>query len=589
MADQLTPIPLVTPGFKGLNTAQGSVPDLDPAWAIVCQNFVFDVSGRIAARQGWLSQTVSAVESGAPIKSMGELALANGSTFVVFALNHKIYTGTTTPTNITGALTPTGDNWQWVTFNGAIYGIQAGHPLIMWNGTGNFAAAPLAPAKSFTASIATGSPYGTMTVTAVASGVLGTGDIITSGAAAGTQIVAQLGGITGGAGTYSVNISQTVASGAMTVAAGVVPTGGSCGLAAFGRLWILNSDNQTISYCALLDATTWNGVGAGSLNMTTVWTKGIDAVVGVYAAGSKLVIFGTRHIVIYADSSGAVIGLNPQNMFAFDTIEGTGLAARDSVQSTAEGDLTFLSPTGVQSLGRLITSGKNNPVAALDPQIHDYFNGYFVNETPAAIRSAYSPLNRFYIILLPASGRAFCYDTRQPLQDGTLRVTEWPAVTWTALVNQKSGAVLFGEKGVVGPYGGYTDNGATYQIVWNSPQLALKSSIANQPSYENNLKILKRLKAVLYFGGTTALTFTWGVDFQGLSNSKQISLQGVLSEYGIAQYGINEYGGGAGLTIQGFPLSNSGRWLQFGFFATINGYQVALQQLDAFVKIGAMV
>jgi hypothetical protein len=588
MADQLQPVPLVTPGFQGLNTAQASVPDLDPSWAIVCQGFVFDVTGRLASRQGWLNLTTTPITGTPSIASIGELALANGTTYVVSAANNKLYSGTTTPTDITGSLTITGNNWQWLVFNGAIYGVQAGHPLIMWNGSGNFILAPLAPAKSFTASIA----GNVLTVTAVASGVLGGLDLISgTGVTTGTQIVAQLSGVTGGIGTYQLNQSMTVASEAMTVAAGVVPTGGSCGVAAFGRLWILGSDNQTIYYCALLDATTWNGVGAGSLNMSTVWTRGTDQVIGIAAAGSKLVIFGTKQIVIYADSAGSVLGLNPQNLYVYDTIEGTGLSARDTVQPTGEGDLTFLSPTGVQSLQRLLAAGKDNPVASLDVHIHDYFQSYFAIETPAAVRSLYSPVNRFYIILLPTSQRAFCYDTRVKLQGGAqlgelpgaLRVTEWPSLTWTSLCNLKNGNVLFGEKGVIGQYGGYTDNLNTYQVSLVTPNFALK------PNYENHQKILKRMKTVLYFGGTTTAVFTWGVDFLGLNQSCVLTLTGALSEYDIAQYGINEYGGGAGLSVNSFPLSNSGRWIQFGMSATINGDQLAIQQLDAYVKIGNMV
>lgn len=514
MADQLQPIPLVTPGFKGLNKAQASVPDLDPGWAIECQNFIFDQSGRLSSRNGWTVTTSSPLGGTPAIQSMGELALASGSTFVVSAANNKLYSGTTALTDITGALTITGNNWQWITFNGAIYGIQTGHPLIKWNGVGNFAT--------------------------------------------------------------------------LTASSGTVPTGGSCGLAAFGRLWILNSDNQTISYSDLLSDVAWGTTGAGSVNMATVWTRGIDQVIGLGAAGSKLVIFGSRQIVIYADSAGSIIGLNPQNLYVYDTIEGTGLAARDTVQSTGEGDLTFLSPTGVQSLQRLLSSGKDNPVASLDPQIRDYFNGYFINETPAAIRSAYSPSNRFYLILLPISGRVFCYDTRVRLQDGSLRVTEWPSITWSSLVNLKSGALLFGESGVVGQYTGYLDKGLnSYNLVYNSPNLALAGQ--GDANFENRMKILKRIKAVLYYGGSSTVTFSWGVDFLGLNQSTQITLTGTLSEYGIAQYNINEYGGGAGLQILSFPLTNSGRWVQFGFTAPVNGSVVALQQLDAFVKIGNMI
>lgn len=531
MADQLQPVPLITPGFKGLNTAQASVPDLDPGWAIVCQNFVFDATGRLASRNGWTQTTATPIAGLPAIVSQGELALANGSVFVVSAANGKLYSGTTTLTDITGSLTITSDNWQWLTFNGAIYGVQAGHPLIFWNGTGNFA----------------------------------------------------------------VN----------AVSGGTAPTGGTCGLAAFGRLWILDSDNQTIQYSALLDATTWNGVSAGSINMATVWTKGIDQVIGIAAAGNLLVIFGTKQIIMYADSAGSALGINPQNLYVKDTIEGTGLAARDTVQSTGEGDLTFLSPTGVQSLQRLITSGRDNPVAALDMQIRDYFNGFFVNENIAAVRSIYSPLNRFYLILLPASGRAFCYDTRQRLQDGSLRVTEWPAVTWTSVVTQKSGAVLYGEKGIVGTFGGYFDNGVSFTVNYASPNLAL-SSQDPKSSFENKTKILKRIKAVLYYGGASTVIFSWGVDFQGLSSVQSIALNGGIAEYGTAEYGTNgkfnvtlappltgvtyaEYGGSAGLIIIGFPISRAGRWIQFGFSAPISGSQVAIQQFDAFVKIGNMV
>lgn len=511
MADQLQPVPLVTPGYKGLNKSQSSVPDLDPGWGIECQNFVMDPTGRLASRSGWVKQTTTPLAGTPAIVAQGELALANGNVFVVSAANNKLYSGTTTLTDITGSLTITGNNWQFFTWNAAIYGVQVGHPLIKWTGSGNFTT--------------------------------------------------------------------------ITPSSGTVPTGGNSGTGAFGRLFIVGSDNQTIFYCNLLDDTAWSVTGAGSLNMGTVWTKGIDQIVALAAVGAKLVIFGTKQIILYADTNSGVIGLNPNatTFGVYDTIEGTGLAARDTIQATGEGDLTFLSPTGVQSLQRLLSSGRDNPLAPLDAQIRDYFNGYFVAETPNAIRSCYSPANRFYLILLPVSQRIFCYDTRTKLQDGSLRVTEWPSITHTALVSQKSGNLLFGNAGVVGIYSGFLDNNVTYTVLLNTPNFALS------PNFENRRKILKRLKAVLYYGGNTNITFMWGVDFQGLTNAKQVALTGALSEYSIAQYSINEYGGGAGLTIQEFPISLTGRWMQFGFAAIVNGSQIAIQQLDCFVKIGNMV
>jgi hypothetical protein len=67
---------------------------------------------------------------------------------------------------------------------------------------------------SFTASIATT----TMTVTAVGSGTLAVGQLITgTGVTAGTTILAQLTGSAGSTGTYTVSASQTVSSTTITI------------------------------------------------------------------------------------------------------------------------------------------------------------------------------------------------------------------------------------------------------------------------------------------------------------------------------------------------------------------------------------
>lgn len=66
---------------------------------------------------------------------------------------------------------------------------------------------------------------GTLTVTSLTSGVLAVGQVLTGGAnavAAGTAITAQVSGTVGGAGVYTVNISQSCAS---TATASVVGSG----------------------------------------------------------------------------------------------------------------------------------------------------------------------------------------------------------------------------------------------------------------------------------------------------------------------------------------------------------------------------
>lgn len=85
------------------------------------------------------------------------------------------------------------------------------------NLTGTTTVAGGAVAASVTGSIAAD----VLTVTAVTSGTLSIGQSISgSGMTAGTRIVSQLTGTTGGVGTYTVNVSQTFASGAITGAVG---------------------------------------------------------------------------------------------------------------------------------------------------------------------------------------------------------------------------------------------------------------------------------------------------------------------------------------------------------------------------------
>ena len=74
----------------------------------------------------------------------------------------------------------------------------------------------------------TGAQGGVLTVTAVTSGALVVGGELTgTNVVAGTQVNSQLTGAAGGIGTYSVNIPQTVASTAITQTYGLLTVGGA--------------------------------------------------------------------------------------------------------------------------------------------------------------------------------------------------------------------------------------------------------------------------------------------------------------------------------------------------------------------------
>jgi len=136
----LSPIARVATGIWGLNLQQSN--NLLPSqWATQADNMVFNSEGILASRYGWGSPLNTTPMSGSPIvKTIFEYVPISGSNSVISTGGNSIYAGTTSLTNITGTLTPTADNWKFVNFNGLCYGLQSGHPLIQYTGTGNFTA-----------------------------------------------------------------------------------------------------------------------------------------------------------------------------------------------------------------------------------------------------------------------------------------------------------------------------------------------------------------------------------------------------------------------------------------------------------------
>jgi hypothetical protein len=134
----LAPISRVATGVYGLNLQlQGTL--LGPQWATQANNMIFNNQGVLTSRFGWGSPLNATPMSGSPaVRSIFQYVPTSGSNQIVSAGGNHIYSGTTTLTDITGAISPTADNWKFVNFNGLTYGLQTGHPLITWNGSGNF-------------------------------------------------------------------------------------------------------------------------------------------------------------------------------------------------------------------------------------------------------------------------------------------------------------------------------------------------------------------------------------------------------------------------------------------------------------------
>lgn len=175
----------LAPG-QTLSGGTSSTGYIDPATTIVSQ--LTGTTGSTGTYQVSVSQNVTSTTVAA---SGGTLTVGGTITGTFLAGQTLSGTGVTAGTTITSAISGTG-------------------------GAGTYAVS-IAQTTSSTAITASG---GTLTVSAVSSGALSLYDAL-SGAnvTAGTSITGFITG-TGGTGTYAVNVSQTAASAAITVAAG---------------------------------------------------------------------------------------------------------------------------------------------------------------------------------------------------------------------------------------------------------------------------------------------------------------------------------------------------------------------------------
>lgn len=125
------------PGFYGLNT-QAEVQTDSFDWASVADNCVYDDLGRLVSRKGWTKLTTTALAGTPDIKQVFEYKVDATTTKIISAAGNKLYSGTATLTDLTGTLTPTGDNWNFQNFNGKVVGWQQGHTPIRYNNAGDF-------------------------------------------------------------------------------------------------------------------------------------------------------------------------------------------------------------------------------------------------------------------------------------------------------------------------------------------------------------------------------------------------------------------------------------------------------------------
>lgn len=512
---QLQTLSVVSPGFYGLNTQESGI-TLSPNFAQLTDNVVIDKYGRLGSRKGWQMRTDSGVT---------QLAGAP----IEFLMEH--YDADNTVVTLSG-----GNNKLFK--NGADGAVLVDITPAGYTITGN----NWAGASLYDHSLIVQKDHAPV--------------VFTQSVAPASQTLDAYTGVTQSFGT---NYPQDV-------------------IGAYGRFWV--HDGSTIYWSTdIADSSfpAFAGGTSGSLNIASVLPQNVDTIEALASYNGFLIIFCERNIVIY---SGAE---NPLGDFVLhDVIAGVGCAARDSIQSTGN-DLIFLSDTGVRSLGRLIQE-KSLPMRDLTKNIRDDLAKDINQERLnvgdlSGVCSVYSEVNAFYLLSFPSTNTVYCLDMRNPLEDGSARVTIWFSYPAHAFLRRKDREVIIGKHNGIGRYHGYTDNGFKYRLRYFSHYLDMGAPTTH--------KMLKQISATVIGGSNQSFVIKTNFDYQEATRSYPFTIvTGEVAEFGIDEYGAGEFSFGIILDSIKSSVGGSGNTIQIGFEADVNGNELSVQKIDMFVKTG---
>ena len=366
----------------------------------------------------------------------------------------------------------------------------------------------------------------------------------------------------------------------MVASTGTAPQGNIV-IGGFGRLWVsgVPSAPNTVYWSDLLIGDAWNSGSSGSIDLDKVWPDGSDKVTALTIWNGFLIIFGYNSIVIYGGAE------DPATMSLSDTINGVGCVARDTVQATGT-DLLFLSSRGVMSLGRVIQE-KSNPINDISKNVRDDLIKFWKQETQP-VKSVYSPVDSFYLLLFPTNNLIYCFDTRGVLENGAFRVTTWTTDKHRCFYARQDDTLLICNTKGINKYTGYTDNNESYALSYYSHPLSF-----GNPS---QIKMLKKITPTVITSGSSKISVKWAYDVTNDYKTQTYQIDSVGASYfGEALfYSIEateeDYGkytiGGDKVSIKRINTSGSGNLISVGLESVIQGTSLSIQEFNIQATIG---
>ena len=521
-----------TLGFLGLNTQESGV-TLESGYAKKAVNCIIDRYGRLGSRRGWQMLTTNNgdLADSEPIETIYEFRTIGGGSKFLSAGGGKLFSGTTTLTRE------------------LIHGPDSGGPT------------PLVTQPTFTGD--------RWQFAALQENAGAAAESYAFAAQAGNNMLVYREGVHSGPYAFQ----QIGDYGTSPSGLGLFDP--DCVHAAFGRVWTgrVTENKTTVFYSQLLEGASFSGAGSGLLDVGSI-VGGNDEIVAISSHNKFLIIFCSNNILVYDNAD------DPTTLALADVITGVGCIARDSVQQTGD-DLIFLSKSGLRSLRRLVQE-KSMPMRELSLNIRDDLVDYINGESLDSIKSVYFERDAFYLLTLPGLKQSIYFDLRSILPNGAARTTTWEGLVPKAMYSTYDRKLYLGFNGGIGTYFAYSDNGDTYRLEYTTSNTDLGEPFS--------LKFLKKAKVVVIASGTQDIIIKYAFDYQTTRSSRTYVKDFIAgsSEYNISEYNVGEFTSGTAISEIDLNLGGSGKVLEFGVEATIEGAPISLQQMTVYLKTGKL-
>ena len=362
---------------------------------------------------------------------------------------------------------------------------------------------------------------------------------------------------------------------AHAAAAGVPPHADAV-CSGYGRLFAggVATDGHIIYWTDLLIGTKWSGGTSGSLDLQKHWPTGYDKIVGLEIHNNFLIVFGRNSILVFKGVD------TPSTMTLDDTIAGIGLHARDSVVHTGK-DLFFLDSSGFRSLGRTIQE-KSIPLGVVSRNVNSELRDTIGAES-SPIKAVYDRKNANVLLMFPSTQITYVFDTKFPLENGSLRATVWPSLSLNCGFFQRDDTLLLGADDGIKTYLNYNDESSGTYVM----RYYFWSQDFDQPVTE---KFAKGMDFTIGGGSgyTIAIKYAWDhfEDYKTISKTIATLLE---AEFGVAEFGDDEFGGSVVISRIHVTLGGSGRSISMGIEATIDGKELAIQEMNVHIVLGRII